>query len=363
MNNELLLLSGALVTPAGNSIAPLANHMLERGSICLQTEVLADCGGAETLEYPLSQDALKGASLLPRLRRSSEISLSATTSALEAVKNLPEDLVPFQSQQAVLLYGSSDGGVRYTRRFFEAVQKDGPGKGSPLLFPETVYNAPASHVAATLGMEGEALSLVGDGAVAFSLLENAAVLLGSGCAIALAVAAEESDAISNCGYSAWGLARNPSKDSHRPADSPSGAIFTGGAGALILGLRSTHPNRRGSAIRCLGSLPYRSAATLRSAISSLCSQCRDTPEAVICSDAGTKPGALEQKILQHRLPGVPVFAPKQFLGEALSAATFWQLLLAAHLVEHKGLKNLLVVSTGYNGTVAGAEIFASAPFS
>ena len=41
------------------------------------------------------------------------------------------------------------GGV-YAKFFAEIVER-GEGAGSPLLFPETVYNAPASHIAARLG--------------------------------------------------------------------------------------------------------------------------------------------------------------------------------------------------------------------
>ena len=42
------------------------------------------------------------------------------------------------------------GSVAYSRRFYEEVLRE-PATASPLVFPETVFNAPASHLAAYLG--------------------------------------------------------------------------------------------------------------------------------------------------------------------------------------------------------------------
>ena len=53
------------------------------------------------------------------------------------------------------------GGVTYSRRFFEEVMK-APEMASPLIFPETVFNAPASHVGAYLGSKTINYTLVGD---------------------------------------------------------------------------------------------------------------------------------------------------------------------------------------------------------
>src|SRR3712207_7831863 len=40
----------------------------------------------------------------------------------------------------------SNGGVIYTKRFYHEVVESGAEAASPLLFPETVFNAPASHL-------------------------------------------------------------------------------------------------------------------------------------------------------------------------------------------------------------------------
>ena len=53
------------------------------------------------------------------------------------------------------------GSVTYSRRFYEEVLRD-PATASPLIFPETVFNAPASHLAAYLNSPTINYTLVGD---------------------------------------------------------------------------------------------------------------------------------------------------------------------------------------------------------
>ncbi|MEI6736711.1 MAG: GNAT family N-acetyltransferase [Actinomycetes bacterium] len=78
-----------------------------------------------------------------------------------------------------IVFGVSSGGVQYTRRFYEQIVKQGANAASPLLFPETVYNAPASHLAAMLGVDGATYTLVGDGTVGLQALEFGAQLIAA----------------------------------------------------------------------------------------------------------------------------------------------------------------------------------------
>src|SRR5262249_53682024 len=93
----------------------------------------------------------------PRLRRSSPISYFAVAAAQAA---LAEAGAP--EGNTALVFAVSDGGVIYTRRFYDQIVRQGANSASPLLFPETVYNAPASHLAAVLGINGASYTLVGD---------------------------------------------------------------------------------------------------------------------------------------------------------------------------------------------------------
>ena len=86
--------------------------------------------------------------------------------------------------------------VQYSGRFFSEVLRD-PPTASPILFPETVFNAPGSHLAVLCGVSGAVTTLVGDRDVFLSGLAQASAWLQDGLVDAcLVVAAEEADWLS-----------------------------------------------------------------------------------------------------------------------------------------------------------------------
>jgi hypothetical protein len=95
-----------------------------------------------------------------RLRRSTPIAQYVVGSALEA---LGEDVERVRSGSIRLgiVVCTMCGCVGYTRRFYDEILRD-VATASPLLFPETVFNAPGSHLAAVLGSTGLNYTLVGD---------------------------------------------------------------------------------------------------------------------------------------------------------------------------------------------------------
>ena len=95
-----------------------------------------------------------------RLRRTSPIAHYAVSVALEA---LGDDAakVTAGAIRLGIVYCALTGCVNYSRRFYDEVLKD-PSTASPLVFPETVYNSPASHLAALIGTTGINYTLVGD---------------------------------------------------------------------------------------------------------------------------------------------------------------------------------------------------------
>ncbi len=78
----------------------------------------------------------------PRLRRVSPLGKYLAAAALEAMAgHLP--LAP--DFRLGVVFAVFNGCVNYSRRFFAEVLSD-PKTASPILFPETVFNAPASHL-------------------------------------------------------------------------------------------------------------------------------------------------------------------------------------------------------------------------
>ncbi len=128
----------------------------------------------------------------PRMRRASPISQFALGAALEAVGSESSDIAEGALRLGIL-FCAFTGSVNYSRRFYAEVLTN-PAGASPLLFTETVFNAPASHLAAVLGSTAIAYTLVGDQGEFIKALALAAQWLDEERVDAcLVVGAEESD--------------------------------------------------------------------------------------------------------------------------------------------------------------------------
>jgi len=130
----------------------------------------------------------------PRLRRSSPLSQFVVAAAMEALGARAGE-VTGPSFRLGIVCSIFTGCIGYSRRFYGEVLRD-PSTASPIVFPETVFNAPASHLGAVLGARAANYTLVGDEggfihgmALAAQWLDDDLV---DGC---LVVGAEEADPI------------------------------------------------------------------------------------------------------------------------------------------------------------------------
>src|SRR5207302_8025063 len=90
------------------------------------------------------------------------------------------------------------------RRFYDDIVAKDASAASPLLFPETVYNAPASHLASILGVTGITYTLVGDATAGISAMKLGSMLLENNDAdFCLLAAGEEIDWIVCEAYRQW----------------------------------------------------------------------------------------------------------------------------------------------------------------
>jgi len=279
---------------------------------------------------------------LPRLRRSSLISHFAVAAAQDALRDAGCD--PLTERLAVV-FAATNGGVIYTRRFFEEVSKSGTQAGSPLLFPETVYNAPASHIAATAGVAGTVTTIVNDATAGIDALAAACDLLESGaCDRCLLVAAEESDWAICEAYAAWKL--NAAASSSEPSQGR-GTIFAEGAAALLLG-----GNGGGPAIdRIFDGTTFRSIGEARRSITDFAAQAG--AGMTISSVSGTRFDEAEADLTGLR------FAPKISLGEAFAASTVMQIACATLTLREKPANDrVFVPAVGFHGQVAAVSLRA-----
>jgi len=133
----------------------------------------------------------------PRLRRVSPVSKFAVAAAVEALG--PERMEKVASGQLRLgiVCPLMNGCVNYSNRFFGEVLAD-PAVASPILFPETVFNAPSSHLSALFNSTAPNDTLLGDTAEIYTALEIATEwLLRGDCDGVLVVAPEEIDWLSS----------------------------------------------------------------------------------------------------------------------------------------------------------------------
>lgn len=80
-------------------------------------------------------------------RRMSNISRMAVAASVEALKDsnlLPEDM---DRDRISIIMGTADGCSSHVEKFYTSLLQDGPRGTQPFYFPETVPNAPASHIA------------------------------------------------------------------------------------------------------------------------------------------------------------------------------------------------------------------------
>lgn len=308
----------------------------------------------------------------PRLRRSGEISLLGVTAGLAA---LADAGIPLEAaNRGAIVFAIACGGVVYTRRFYHEVLTEGANVASPLLFPETVYNAPASHLAAILKIDGRDYTLVGDSSVGLSALHFAAQLLAIDPALpfCVVVGVEEADWVLADGFATWRMASNRSwfpVFGSRP-----GTILAESAAAAVL-------SRTGS-LRLMTSagLPFFSQKEAPASLSELVAQvCAGrTPAGILSSANGTFADGVEEGVFRARFDSVPVYAHKPAIGESLGASALLQLVLAKFALEEQRLpptlhagnrlptvtrdvteihgSELLVTSVGFNQQVNAALV-------
>jgi 3-oxoacyl-(acyl-carrier-protein) synthase len=146
------------VSPAGWGIAALRAALESASPLPLQSLARP---GTEPLPIRLVPPLPTRPSFLthPRLRRASALTHYGTAAALESLAWLPAD--QRLRVRCGLVVCLQAGCAQYPCRFFEETMRD-PATASPLLFPETVFAALASHLASLLENVPLACTLVGD---------------------------------------------------------------------------------------------------------------------------------------------------------------------------------------------------------
>ncbi len=370
------------VSPAGWNVAAL-REALNKGEP-LPAQSMARPGWEKPLRARLVPNPAVRPEFLahPRLRRTSPITHYVVSAALEAMAQLRANLgLKYRLGLVVCL---QSGCVNYSCRFFDEMLKD-PATASPLLFPETVYAAPASHVAAVLDNVSLAGTLVGDPAAYLQGVSLGAQWLEENRVdVCLVIGAEETNWI--LADALWHLERS--------------AILTAGAGALCLcrepklsagvelaaitdaqtysawlnrmqaaqAMRaqlagnSAHESERQTPARhgSDGNNPQHAGPEAGAPIVRLMPLEHDSKIAAVrgellCDGLGNSPRADAPELAAWRDWTGPRISPKRILGEGLMAAAAWQCVAACDAVAGGQFAAANVSLVGSNQQAIGAR--------
>jgi hypothetical protein len=317
--NRIFVHGLGAVSPAGWGVAAFCDALGE--NLPIPTQSLARPGW----EIPLLIRAVPSPVLRPaffshpRLRRANLITQYAVAAALEA---LDQNVLPVQngSLRLGIVVCVMAGSVNYSRRFYEEVLFD-PATASPLIFPETVFNAPGSHLAAFLGANAASYTLVGDDGSFLQGLALAAQWLGDDKMDAcIVIGAEETD---------W-IVADAMKLFRRDA------VHGAGAGAVLLKRNSGGALAELSAVT--DSFPFTQT------------QCR--------ADAARKMQAQLPNCAPDELLGGGEI--KKILGAAFAASAAWQCVAVCEAIRQMKFSAANVSVVGANQQAIGARFLACA---
>ena len=323
------------VTPLGTGVDSVWQRLLQ-GEEASATTISEQFADRVYSVFRVPESALKGISH-PRLRRASAISRFAAAAGLHALESAGLKLESQNAERIALIFAISNGGVSYTKRFYHEIVGTGAQAASPLLFPETVFNAPASHLAAILGVTGATYTLVGDGAVGLAAITMAEELMeNEALDYCLVVGTEEIDWLLCDAYRRWRLLRmappiEPFSKQSR------GMILSEGAGAIVLArdgfvtIECAHPGghfrRRAEAEKILRRILYELGQV--------------EIDFVVSSANGTFVDQAESQALQEIVPNALVYTVTPALGEGVGAAGLWRIILAAQALHSEEVPPVL----------------------
>ena len=326
------------VTPLGSGLEEVWAK-LRAGEEAEASTVSGSLGGQKEYRvFAVPPAAIAEAARQPRLRRASAISRFAVVAGLSALRDAGLELNETSAARSALVFAISNGGVIYTKRFYHEIVHSGAAAASPLLFPETVFNAPASHLAAILGITGASYTLVGDGAVGILALRMAEDLMANPeldrC---LVVGAEEADWLLCDAYHKWRLLRAapPIEPFALP---PRGMILSEGAGAVVLeregtiALERVHPGGNFARQREAAARLDEIGRELRGEVGA---------EVMIASANGTFIDAGERAVAANYFADADVYTAKPALGESVAAGALWQVICATQALRRQELPPVL----------------------
>jgi 3-oxoacyl-(acyl-carrier-protein) synthase len=333
MSRNLSITGAGAVTPAGWGVEAMLAALATGEPI--PPTLLERQLGEKNIITPVLRVPDLGATTpkAARLRRTSPISKFAAAAALEALGESRLALIP-NGLRVGVIFTLANGCVNYSNRFFREVLAD-PSLASPILFPETVFNAPSSHLSAMIGSTSPNDSLIGDASGFLTGIDLAAEWLArgdvDGC---LVVASEEIDWLSAEALRLYSRAFLPSEGA--------GAIYLEASDGLAMIHHLPDPFPYNAMDRETAALECRKALDVSD----------DGETLLIDSRSGIQRYDFPETKAWRDWTG-PRWSPKSVLGESMGAAAALQVVAAVAALQSGSFKQVVVSSVGANQQAAG----------
>ncbi len=316
------------VSPAGCDSATLFQACRNKETLFIDS--LERTVGDALISYPVRRvdpTALREAMPKhPRLRRASDVTKFAITAAHQALGAERITKMKNRELNIGIVMSLMNGCVNYSNRFFGEVLND-PTFASPILFPETVFNAPASHIASYIDCDGPTYTLIGDSSTWFSAIRIAGDWLSTGqvdgC---LVICAEEIDWLTSEGLYLY------SKQ----------LIASEGAAAIYL----EHHTSELQLETLLGPFDYTCSAERKAAIHDAWSITKQDSTLLVDGLSGVKKIDRDELAASHAWQSSRI-SPNTIVGDAMGARCGFQSIVAIEALLN-GFEEAIVLASGGN---------------
>lgn len=183
-------------------------------------------------------------------RRMSRVSRMALAAGIEAVDDSRIDMAAVDKERVAVIMGTAYGGSSHVDAFYCSLLAEGPRGAQPMLFPETVPNAPASHIAIYYKIRGPNSTFCQNDISAETGIAYAKNLLDQDLVdVAIVGGAEElSEILYGCYDAVGALSRIKLADDEPIESCPADGLILGEGAATLVMERREFARRRGATI-------------------------------------------------------------------------------------------------------------------
>jgi 3-oxoacyl-[acyl-carrier-protein] synthase II len=182
-----------------------------------------------------------------KARRMSRFSQLGLASAIEAVGDAGIEVNDSNCYRIAIAVGTGLASTGSTDRFYEGLLREGPEATNPIIFPETVQNIAASHMAMHFVSRGQNITFShADISSELALMYGTELLKEGQADVVIVSGADELSISAVIGYSSFGVVSN----NMRPYDRRRNGFVLGEGGATIILERLDDARKRNARVYC-----------------------------------------------------------------------------------------------------------------